>query len=46
MAIDDCFDHHNTNPKPSIWTGSARDFLQKVIRANRRFCSRLNATLH
>ena len=24
--------HHNTNPKPFIWTKTARDILQKVIR--------------
>ena len=39
-------DHHNTNPKPFIWTKSARDILQKVIRANNRLSSKQNATLH
>ena len=34
QAIDDYVAHHNTNPKPFIWTKSARDILQKVIRAN------------
>jgi hypothetical protein len=24
---------HNENPKPFIWTASARDILEKVIRA-------------
>ena len=38
--------HHNTNPKPFIWTKSARDILQKVIRANSRLSSKQNATLH
>ena len=35
-AIDEYVAHHNTEPKPFIWTKSARDILQKVIRANRR----------
>ncbi len=38
--------HHNTHPKPFIWTKSARDILQKVIRANQRLSSKQNATLH
>jgi len=41
QAIDAYIAHHNTHPKPFIWTKSARDILQKVIRANRRlrnFC--------
>ncbi|HQQ69584.1 MAG TPA: IS630 family transposase, partial [Alicycliphilus sp.] len=33
-AIDEYVAHHNTNPKPFIWTKSACDILQKVIRAN------------
>lgn len=45
-AIDDYIAHHNTNPKPFIWTKSARDILQKVIRANNRLSSKQNATLH
>jgi len=45
-AIDEYIVHHNTNPKPFIWTKSARDILQKVIRANRRLSSKQNATLH
>jgi transposase len=45
-AIDAYIAHHNTNPKPFIWTKSARDILQKVIRANRRLSSKQNATLH
>jgi len=45
-AIDQYIDHHNTNPKPFIWTKSARDILQKVIRANSRLSSKQNATLH
>jgi transposase len=45
-AIDDYVAHHNTNPKPFIWTKSARDILQKVVRANRRLSSKQNATLH
>ncbi len=31
-------------PKPFIWTKSARDILQKVIRANSRLSSKQNAT--
>jgi transposase len=45
-AIDEYVAHHNTNPKPFIWTKSARDILQKVIRANRRLSSKQNAALH
>ena len=45
-AIDEYVAHHNTNPKPFIWTKSARDILQKVIRANRRLSSKQNGTLH
>lgn len=26
--------HHNTKPKPFIWTKNARGILQKVVRAN------------
>jgi len=45
-AINDYVAHHNTEPKPFIWTKSARDILQKVIRANSRLSSRQNETLH
>ena len=45
-AINQYVDHHNTNPKPFIWTKSARDILQKVIRANSRLSSKQNGTLH
>jgi hypothetical protein len=45
-AIDQYIAHRNTNPKPFIWTKSARDILQEVIRANSRLCSKRNATLH
>ena len=45
-AIDEYIAHHNTNPKPFIWTKSAADILQKVIRANARLSSKQNATLH
>ncbi len=45
-AIDDYVAHHNTHPKPFIWTKSARDILQKVIRANRRLSSKQNEALH
>ena len=45
-AIDEYIAHHNTNPKPFIWTKTARDILQKVIRANSHLSSKQNATLH
>jgi transposase len=45
-AIEEFLAHHNTNPKPFIWTKSARDILQKVIRANSRLSSKQNGTLH
>jgi transposase len=32
-AIGDYIDHHNENPKPSIWTAKASDILEKVTRA-------------
>ena len=44
-AIDEYIAHHNTKPKPFIWTKSARNILQKVIRANSRLSSKQNATL-
>lgn len=45
-AIDGYIAQHNTKPKPFIWTKSARDILQKVIRANRRLSSKQNEALH
>ena len=45
-AINHYVTHHNTQPKPFIWTKSARDILQKVIRANSRLSSKQNETLH
>ena len=45
-AIDEYIAHHNTKPKPFIWTKSARDILQKIIRANNHLSSKQNATLH
>jgi hypothetical protein len=39
-AIDEYIAHHNTKPKPFIWTKSARDILQKVIRASSRLSSK------
>jgi hypothetical protein len=35
-ASDEYVAHHNTEPTPFIWTPSAADLLQKVIRANSR----------
>jgi transposase len=46
VAIDEYVAHHNVKPKPFIWTKSARDILQKVIRANSRLSSKQNETLH
>ncbi len=37
---------HNKDPEPFIWTKSARDILEKVIRANSRLCAKQNATPH
>ena len=45
-TINEYVAHHNINPKPFIWTKSARDILQKVIRANSRLSSKQNGTLH
>lgn len=45
-AIDAYVAHHNIEPKPFIWTKSARDILQKVILANSRLSSKQNETLH
>ena len=44
-AIDQYVTHHNTSPKPFIWTKSARDILQKVIRANRKLSAKQNEAL-
>ncbi len=32
-AIDEYLVHHNQDPKPYIWTKSAKDILEKVTRA-------------
>ena len=45
-AIEQYIAKHNANPKPFIWKASARDILQKVIRANSRLSSKKNAALH
>jgi len=45
-AIHEYIAHPNTDPQPFIWTKSARDILQKVIRANSRLSSKQNAALH
>lgn len=34
--VGDYIDRHNQNPKPFIWTASARDILEKVTRARRK----------
>lgn len=41
-AITQYIAHHNQDPKPFIWTKSARDILQKVIRANSKLSSKKN----
>ena len=33
MAIGDYVNQHNEQPKPFIWTASAKDILAKVARA-------------
>ena len=35
MAVGHYIDRHNLDPKPFIWTASARDILQKVTRARK-----------
>jgi transposase len=45
-AIKEYVAVHNKNPKPFIWTATAADILQKVIRANRRLSSKQNEALH
>lgn len=35
LAIGDCIDRHNGNPKPFIWTAKASDILEKVKRARK-----------
>jgi hypothetical protein len=45
-AIEQYIVEHNANPKPFIWTKSARESRQKVIRANARLSSRQNEALH
>lgn len=45
-AIEEYVELHNINPKPFIWTASANDILEKVIRANSRLSSKQNGTLH
>jgi transposase len=43
-AIDEYVAHHNEDPKPFVWTKSARDILEKVIRAKERLLSRHQRT--
>ena len=45
-AIEQYIAQHNVKPRPFIWTATARDILQKVIRANKRLSSKQNASLH
>ncbi len=43
-AINDYVAHHDANPRPFIWTNTAGDILQKVIRTNARLSSKQNGT--
>ncbi len=45
-VIDEYIAKPNTQPKPFIWTKSAQDILQKVIRANSKLSSKQNAARH
>ena len=45
-AIEAYVAHHNARSKHFIWTKSARNILQKVIRANSRLSSKQNEALH
>jgi hypothetical protein len=45
-AIGEYIAHHNANPKPFIWTKSARDILEKVIRAKQHLSRNQNEALH
>jgi len=42
-AIGDYIDHHNSKPKPFIWTAKASDILEKVKRAHRALDNRHSA---
>lgn len=45
-TIEGYIAQHNENPTPFIWTAKANDFLEKVVRANRRLTSKQNGALH
>ena len=45
-AIEEYVTHHNSDPKPFLWTRNVRDILQKVIPANGRLSSKQNETPH
>ena len=45
-VIEKCVAAHNSNAKAFTWTTKTGDFLQKVIRANRRLTSKQNGALH
>ncbi len=36
-AIEAYLAAHNSNPKPFVWTASARDILEKVKRGRKKF---------
>ena len=41
-AIEEYLTHHNTNPKPFVWTATADAIIDKV----KRFCERTSETRH
>ena len=44
-AIDEYIAHRSIKPKPFIWTKTARNILQTVIRAKNRLSFKRNPTL-
>jgi transposase len=42
QAIHDYLEHHNRNPKPFVWTATAKTILRKI----QRFCERTYETRH
>ena len=42
-AIGAYLDAHNSNPKPFVWTASARDILEKVKRGRQKLINMQSA---
>ena len=42
-AIGACLAAHNSNPKPVVWTASARDILERVKRGRQKLINRQSA---